>query len=422
VKMISQKIPLIITELDNILIDNINRKTQTYLELGWDKKSIKNYLSKKENGLKIATFNTPTVSFSASSRRNRYYTIYNRLDMLDHDIIMNKAIETIQILTNKFEIIVLTARKVDLREKTLSLMKMLGFPIDSMQFHFLPQYKSLAVFRKNTFNEIASKFPDGVAITLNPTDFLPYSQYNYHVIALPTLYDKKEFEKTSFDVCRSWKDIGKTLEKISDNFAVKEIVPEVQELQEEERIEASSMLEKTIFQQLFNTQEIEGVGSLIKNFINDLKLRMKLILRDKLDDFINFFENLFRVNLSEVKETINLNLEQMGGIINAKYTGIYLVLTKLLEELREQANFRWGEQIILAKYVDAVEASIDENATNIFNRLKTSDDDMATIYKFSFLAWLATAYNNQQTKEKLHNLIASKAAIVVQKILLISKQ
>ena len=72
--------------MDNIVINNYWRKYETYLELGWDHASTGHNLSKKEYMMQIASFNTRTVSFSASSRRNKFYEIYNRPKMLEQDV------------------------------------------------------------------------------------------------------------------------------------------------------------------------------------------------------------------------------------------------------------------------------------------------------------------------------------------------
>ena len=69
---------LVIPAFDYFIVDPTKRKFATYKEIGWDDQSITNYLRTKENHETIASFITNTVSFSASSRRNRFYEIYSR--------------------------------------------------------------------------------------------------------------------------------------------------------------------------------------------------------------------------------------------------------------------------------------------------------------------------------------------------------
>ena len=97
---------LVLSELDNLIINNYWRKFLTYKEVGWDEESIQTYLSQKDKILQIASFNTPTVSFSASSRRNRFYEIYNRSQMLEKDVAYEGSPEVIAKLADKYNIYV----------------------------------------------------------------------------------------------------------------------------------------------------------------------------------------------------------------------------------------------------------------------------------------------------------------------------
>ena len=95
---------LIIPAFDYIIVDPTKRKFATYKEIGWDDKSILNYVTIKQNHERIADFITSTVSFSASSRRNRFYEIYNRQDMLELERAYLGATDGIKQLSEHFEI------------------------------------------------------------------------------------------------------------------------------------------------------------------------------------------------------------------------------------------------------------------------------------------------------------------------------
>lgn len=100
---------LVFTELDNIIIDNYYRKFYTYKELGWDDNNIKAYLEQKAFIMQIASFNTAKVSFSASSRRNRYYEVYNKPEMLEKDIAYGQAIDVLEKLAEKYDIHIISS-------------------------------------------------------------------------------------------------------------------------------------------------------------------------------------------------------------------------------------------------------------------------------------------------------------------------
>jgi len=106
----------LILGLDNIVLNNYWRKYYTYLKIGWDDASIRDYLSKYM--MQIASFNTRTVSFSASSRRNKFYEIYNRPDMLEQDVAWEGSVEAIKKISQKFKIYIVSSRSNEMRRKT----------------------------------------------------------------------------------------------------------------------------------------------------------------------------------------------------------------------------------------------------------------------------------------------------------------
>ena len=122
-----QKWALILASLDDLVFNNYNRRFETYLILGWETPLIKEYLDKKENALQIASFNTPIVTFTASSRRNRFYDIYDRPSLLNKDVAWQSVIPMLTALRNTFDIFIISARPVTQKEITLEMMKKFGF-------------------------------------------------------------------------------------------------------------------------------------------------------------------------------------------------------------------------------------------------------------------------------------------------------
>jgi tetratricopeptide (TPR) repeat protein len=198
------KYGLIFTELDNIIIDNYWRKFYTYRELGWDDNSIKAYLAQKQYVMQIASFNTAKVSFSASSRRNRYYEVFNRLDMLEKDIAYGQAIDVLDKLAEKYDIFIISSRTTDLEEKTLETMRKLNFNLDKYKVIFKKPLDVLHTYRQKCFDDIKQTNPTGFAVCLMPGDATMVERNNYTPIGFTSVKEAAEFNGTINTVCEDW--------------------------------------------------------------------------------------------------------------------------------------------------------------------------------------------------------------------------
>ncbi|UYP47799.1 hypothetical protein NEF87_004084 [Candidatus Lokiarchaeum ossiferum] len=193
--------------LDNIILNNYWRKYYTYLELGWDDASIKQYLSQKQYLMQVASFSTPTVTFSASSRRNRFYSIYNRLDLLDQDVAYGESINGLKKLALNYDIFVISARSIDLKDKTLDILTRLGFPMESLTIFFKKGNEQLHQYRKKCLENIHEKYKSGVGISLQQTDIALYERFNFTPIAFTSVKEKQEFDGKVQAICQDWNDI-----------------------------------------------------------------------------------------------------------------------------------------------------------------------------------------------------------------------
>ncbi|MBN2155768.1 MAG: hypothetical protein JW776_06975 [Candidatus Lokiarchaeota archaeon] len=203
---------LVIPSLEYIILDPTPRKFQTYKEIGWDDQSIKNYLSNKENHEKIASFMTNTISFSASSRRNRFYEIYNQYNMLDLEIAFKGAVEGLTKLSKHFETHIISERIKQLQEKTLEQLSNLQFPMDKIHLYFKQTHESLYSYKRDVIRKIVSKFPSGVGIITHPKDGDLFKPYEYAVLGFDTIKGETTFSGHSEFVCHSWKEIYASLE------------------------------------------------------------------------------------------------------------------------------------------------------------------------------------------------------------------
>ena len=201
---------LSILGLDNLILDNSNRKFATYLELGWDEKNIKNFISKKENIMRIASFNTTKVNFTASSRRNRYYDIYNRKDMLEHDILFSKCSDVIKLLSKDFKIFLVSLRTKDLEDKTLSVLKNLGFPVEMVDFSFKKNFEPIQSYKRTCLKNIRNEVPSGISVILNPDDSMLLDEFDgYSTVGFSSIKNKEDFSIEV--VCQNWREIKSSI-------------------------------------------------------------------------------------------------------------------------------------------------------------------------------------------------------------------
>ncbi|MHA1777086.1 MAG: hypothetical protein ACTSWC_09940 [Promethearchaeota archaeon] len=201
-----------IVSIDNILLNNYWRKFYTYIELGWDESSIHDYLSRKENIIQVASFNTRSVSFSASSRRNRFYEVYNRENMLDQDVPWEGAVEGINTLVNSsYQIFVISSRPNTLEQKTQEVLARLGFPIEYMKLFFKKPTDKLYLYRKKTMEKIGEICPKGVGICLNPSDRMIFDRFGYYPIAFTSQKKPDDFKPSFNTICNSWPEIIQSL-------------------------------------------------------------------------------------------------------------------------------------------------------------------------------------------------------------------
>jgi len=200
---------LVIHGLDNLILDNSNRKSATYAQLGWDEANTMNFVSKKGNIMKIASFNTSTVNFTASSRRNRYYDMYNREDMLEHDILFPKCAEVINLLTKDFKIFVISLRTKNLEDRTLSVLKKLGFPVEVVEVFFKKMHEPIQSYKQKCMLKIHDEFPSGIGIILNNDDSILLEEFDYSPVGFSSIKNKEDFSAEV--VCQNWDEISSSI-------------------------------------------------------------------------------------------------------------------------------------------------------------------------------------------------------------------
>jgi hypothetical protein len=205
---------LVFSSLDNLLIDNDERKKKTYLEIGWDEKSIKEYLKEKKNALQIASFNTARITFTASSRRNRYYEIYDRLDMLNYDQPYENAVAMLKEFVKSFKVFVISSRSNPHKDKTLDVMEKYGFPVDEMTIFFKETNQSLAQFRNQCIERIKEEYEMGIAVVNQPHDTIGFDRVGYSTVAIISITEKEDWKDVVEYVTKDWKNLAKIIKML----------------------------------------------------------------------------------------------------------------------------------------------------------------------------------------------------------------
>jgi hypothetical protein len=189
------------------------------------------------------------------------------------------------------------------------------------------------------------------------------------------------------------------------------------------------MLENAVYQQLFlgnnriqgknpeYTMQFTGSGELLAKFIEKLKESINLVVDQKPTQFIEIFEKTFRVDLSEAKERSEINLMAMGDLTGQEITAIYIVLAKLIEDLREQAYKKWGRLRIEENYEKLVGKKFgDDEAERVQHLSATNDPAISLLYNLSFLALLAEAFGEKNMIVTAKRLVSTKINSIVKRI------
>ena len=202
----------LVLELDNLILNNYWRKFYTYKKIGWEDDPIHQYLGQKKNTMQIASFSTPFVNFAASSRRNRFYEIYNQLEMLDQDVPFDNSVEGIKKISQKYKIHIITSRTLDLEEKTREVLTRLGYPMEDLKIYFKKSIENLFAYRKKCLDEVHKAYPTGVGIALSPSDLDLLKRYQYTPIVFTSIKNTKDFNNRVDIVCHDWVQLCSSLQ------------------------------------------------------------------------------------------------------------------------------------------------------------------------------------------------------------------
>lgn len=205
---------LVFMEIDNLLLNNYYRKLQAYTKIGWDEQSATNYILDKANWNRIASFNTSTVSFSASSRRNRFYEVYDSDEMLALDVPYDHAVDTFNKCRDRFHVLVLTKREEAVKDQTFQLMEHYGFNLEGVEVFFKRQYENPHKFRTNMMAQAQERYQTGIAVSHIPQDARLIARFNFSALMFTSTHDYADFQNVQA-VCQDWNQIAQVLDSVA---------------------------------------------------------------------------------------------------------------------------------------------------------------------------------------------------------------
>ena len=164
----------------------------------------------------------------------------------------------------------------------------------------------------------------------------------------------------------------------------------------------SEMLEQAVFQQLFlgknrimgripkDTMSMKDVGKILNRFINFIKINLNDFDLEKLDAFLGLFEMKFNMELGSVQDKVLANFREMDNLAGQEIIILYMVLTKLLESLREQSYIKYGFDQIIYQYRQNFKREDNETILKKLQHLSSRGDvNLSLLYNLCFIRLLA---------------------------------
>jgi hypothetical protein len=194
------------------------------------------------------------------------------------------------------------------------------------------------------------------------------------------------------------------------------------------------LLEHAVYQQLWSggarimgknpefTMQLTGVENLLKLLIKDLEKNLPLIQKKKYSQFLHEFESKFDLDLSHTLERIETNLGGMGAYndVDNDQPDVmihYMILTKLLEALRDHSYQIWGYGQIQEKYTKSTGHAFTEKARDKLQQLGAlNEPNYSLLYNLSFILMLGLHYGSKKFQRTIKRLTTTRVNRIVELI------
>ena len=168
-----------------------------------------------------------------------------------------------------------------------------------------------------------------------------------------------------------------------------------------------------------NTMQLTGVENLLKLLLKDLDHHLYWIGEGQVSKFLHEFGKMFNLDLSLTLERIQTNLGAMGAYNDSEQPDVmayYMVITKLLEALREHAYQMWGYRQIQEKYAQSGHAFTEKVGDKLQRLAALNEENISLLYNLSFILMLSLHYGNKKFQTTIKRLTTVRINRIVEKI------
>ena len=162
--------------------------------------------------------------------------------------------------------------------------------------------------------------------------------------------------------------------------------------------------------------EINGLEKLLSFFITDLDKVFSFIYDNDIASYLNALEEKFSLDLSSLQINIEQNIEAMIETDSDDIMIYYLVITKTLENIRQQVfdlnGWSWIE-----KFLKKNNQTLTKKIKNDLNSLdEEGNQDLSLLYNLIFTNFLAKIYNDTEMVKKSRKLIEDSIKSLIKNI------
>lgn len=162
--------------------------------------------------------------------------------------------------------------------------------------------------------------------------------------------------------------------------------------------------------------EINGLEKLLHFFIADLDKVFSFIYDNDIASYLNALEEKFNLDLSSLQVNMEQNIEAMVATDSDEIMIYYLVITKTLENIRQQVfdinGWSWIEKSLKKK-----NKTLTKKIKNDLNSLDDEgNQDLSLLYNLVFTNYLAKIYKDTDMLKKSQKLIEDSINNLIQNL------
>jgi hypothetical protein len=162
--------------------------------------------------------------------------------------------------------------------------------------------------------------------------------------------------------------------------------------------------------------EISGLEKLLHFFIADLDKVFSFIYDNDIASYLNALEEKFSLDLSSLQVNMEQNIEAMVETDSDDIMIYYLVITKTLENIRQQVFDRNGWSWI-EKSLKKKKKTLTKEIKNDLNSLDDEgNQDLSLLYNLVFTNYLAKIYKDTDMLKKSQKLIEDSIDNLIQNL------